>query len=71
MKSTGSNQGARSSGGQKTHSAEISNRPPADEERQQEQLPPRGQAKKDPRSRSRSSAKKVITADYVRRQRIT
>jgi hypothetical protein len=58
MKSTGSNQGAQSSGEQKTHSAWISNRPPDDEERHQEQVPPRGQAKKDPRSRSRSSAKR-------------
>jgi hypothetical protein len=57
MKTTGSNQGSQSSRGQKIHSAGISNRPPADEERQQEQLPPRGQAKKDPRSRFRSSAK--------------
>jgi hypothetical protein len=58
MKSTGSNQDTQSSRGQKTHSAGISNRPPTDEERQQQQLPPRGQAKKDPRSRSRSSAKR-------------
>jgi hypothetical protein len=58
MKSTGSNQDAQSSREQKTHSAGISNRPPADEERQQEQLPPRGQAKKDSRPRSRSSAKR-------------
>jgi len=56
MKSTGSNQNTQSSRGQKTHSAGISNRPPADEEQQQRQLPPRGQAKKGSHSRSRSGA---------------
>ena len=56
MKSTASNRDTQSSREQKTPSAGISNRPPANEEQQQDQLPPRGQAKKGPRSRPRSAS---------------
>jgi hypothetical protein len=53
MKSTDSNQNTQSSHRQKTPSAGISNRPPANEEQQQRQLPPRGQAKKGSHARHR------------------
>jgi len=54
MKSTSSHQQTQPFPAQQTHSAGISNRPPLDEDQQQRQLPPRGQAKKDARPRSRS-----------------
>jgi hypothetical protein len=56
MKSTNSNQNTRSSQGQKTPSAGISNRPPAREEEEQRQLPPRGQAKQGTQSRAHAGA---------------
>lgn len=56
MKSTGTNQNKQSAQGQKPHSAGISNRPPAREEAEQHQLPPRGQAKKGTQSRARAGA---------------
>ncbi len=59
MKSTNSPQNKQSAQEQKTPAAGISNRPPAREEAEQRQLPPRGQAKKgtQPRARAGASAK--------------
>ena len=57
MKSTAAaSKNSQSSPGKKMPSAGISNRPPAREEQEQRQLPPRGQAKKSSPHQQRSGS---------------
>lgn len=56
MKSTGSSQKSHASQGQKPQATRTSNRPPANDESQQRELPMREQGKKDTPSRQRSGS---------------